>query len=159
MNRNPIILPFLTAAVLFDGNISSKPGTTTNSSRETAVEQQEVVPVDVELTNRIRMEKKSRTQAFQEQIRNRKKQQHDQKKFQKKLSEMPDLKTQVKRAFSSKKQNSMMPHGNEMPSYPTGYRTHQTENNGRPTVQNIRNRETISFFDYHDVHNLSLIHI
>ena len=153
MNRNAIILPFLTAAVLFAGNISSKPGTTTSSSRETAVEQQEVVPVDVELTNRIRMEKQSRTQAFQEQIRNRKKQQHDQRKFQKKLSEMPDLKTQVKRAFASKKQNSIMPHGNDMSSYPTGYSTHQTENNGRPTVQNIRNRETISFFDYHDVHN------
>ena len=50
------------------------------------------------------------------------------------------------------KQISMIPHGNDMSSYPTGYRTHQTENNGRPTIQNIRNRETISFFDYHDVH-------
>ena len=57
-----------------------------------------------------------------------------------------------KRAFAPKKQNSMIPHGNDMSSYPTGYRTHQTENNGQPTIQNIRNRETISFFDYHDVH-------
>ena len=57
-----------------------------------------------------------------------------------------------KRAFAPKKQNSMIPHGNDMSSYPTGYRTHQTENNGRSTIQNIRNRETISFFDYHDVH-------
>ena len=86
MNRNAIILPFLTVVVLFAGNISSKPEATTSSSRETAVEQQEVVPVDVELTNRIRMEKQSRTQAFQEQIRHRKKQQHDQRKFQKKMS-------------------------------------------------------------------------
>ena len=52
-----------------------------------------------------------------------------------------------KRAFAPKKQNSMIPHGNDMSSYQTGYRTHQTENNGQPTIQNIRNRETISFFD------------
>ncbi len=40
MNRNAIILPFLTAVVLFAGNISSKPEATTSSSRETAVEHQ-----------------------------------------------------------------------------------------------------------------------
>ena len=54
-----------------------------------------------------------------------------------------------KRAFAPKKQNSMILHGNDMSSYPTEYRT---ENNGQPTIQNIRNREIISFFDYHDVH-------
>ncbi len=46
------------------------------------------------------------------------------------------------------KQISMIPHGNDMSSYPTGYRTHQTENNGRPTIQkHFATGKQFHFFD------------